>query len=46
MFDVDNGSKSTSKYFNVFENGLAKGATKKLTYDTKQLGIELDKLNG
>lgn len=49
MFDFDDNvsdSKTRSKYFNIFENGLAKGATEKLTYDTKQLGIELDKLNG
>ena len=49
MFDVDgttNASQSTSKYFGIFERGLDKGATEKLTYDTKQLGIELDKLNG
>lgn len=38
-------NKNTN-YLNIFENGLAKGAVKKLTYDTQQLSAELDKLNG
>ena len=35
---------SQSQYLGIFQNGLSQGA-EKLTYDTKQLGVELDKLN-
>lgn len=36
--------KALSKYLDIFENGLPQG-TEKLTYDTQQLGMELDKLS-
>lgn len=45
-WDFDDVQKTSSKYLGIFENGLGQGATEKLTYDTQQLGIELDKLNG
>lgn len=43
-FDTTSQPKASSKYLDIFENGLGQG-TEKLTYDTKQLGVELDKLN-
>lgn len=45
-FDFDDMSQpnGSSKYLDIFENGLPQG-TEKLTYDTQQLGAELDKLS-
>ena len=43
-FGDTKNSSQTSKFLNIFENGLGKD-TEKLTYDTHQLGVELDKLN-
>ena len=47
MMDIDSllPSKTSSKYLDIFNNGL-QGGTEKLVIDNvKQLGVELDKLN-
>ena len=43
--NIDTAQSVNSKYLGIFENGLGQGATEKLTYNTQQLGVELDKLN-
>lgn len=43
-FDAISQPRASSKYLDIFESGLGQGA-EKFTYDTKQLGVELDKLN-